>query len=228
MSLDLSAVSAPLLQSLQEIEAFEQTPLEENFPHTDSYTMLQQSATRFGDDPALEFLLTGQRDESPRSVSYRLLGERINATANLLHSLGLQPDQAVSIVLPILPETHFAIWGAQAAGISDTEIVLGTHLDLSGPVAAGMPSIRNGMQMRLDEEGELPLFDEVATARLMSALGVELASSDTNDLSSAARASAGRSAAVSALPYCAQLNCDVGSILTAHAHNDTSSSQAVL
>ncbi|MEZ5519793.1 MAG: acyl-CoA synthetase [Gammaproteobacteria bacterium] len=119
MSLDLSAVSAPLLQSLQEIEAFEQTPLEENFPHTDSYTMLQQSATRFGDDPALEFLLTGQRDESPRSVSYRLLGERINATANLLHSLGLQPDQAVSIVLPILPETHFAIWGAQAAGIAN-------------------------------------------------------------------------------------------------------------
>ena len=44
--------------------------------------------------------------------------------------------------------------GAQAAGISDTEIVLGTHLDLSGPVAAGMPSIRNGMQMRLDEANE--------------------------------------------------------------------------
>lgn len=44
--------------------------------------------------------------------------------------------------------------GTQAAGISDTEIVLGTHLDLSGPVAAGMPSIRNGMQMRLDEANE--------------------------------------------------------------------------
>jgi len=44
--------------------------------------------------------------------------------------------------------------GAQAAGVSDTEIVLGTHLDLSGPVAAGMPSIRNGMQMRLDEAND--------------------------------------------------------------------------
>jgi branched-chain amino acid transport system substrate-binding protein len=43
---------------------------------------------------------------------------------------------------------------AQAAGVSNTEIVLGTHLDLSGPVAAGMPSIRNGMQMRLDEAND--------------------------------------------------------------------------
>lgn len=43
---------------------------------------------------------------------------------------------------------------AQAAGVSSTEIVLGTHLDLSGPVAAGMPNLRNGMQMRLDEANE--------------------------------------------------------------------------
>lgn len=40
---------------------------------------------------------------------------------------------------------------AQAAGVSDTEIVVGTHLDLSGPVAAAMPQLRYGMQMRLDE-----------------------------------------------------------------------------
>ena len=43
---------------------------------------------------------------------------------------------------------------AAAAGISDKEIVLGTHLDLSGPVAAGMPMLRNGMQMRLDEAND--------------------------------------------------------------------------
>jgi len=44
--------------------------------------------------------------------------------------------------------------GVQAAGVTDKEIVLGTHLDLSGPVAAGMPMLRNGMQMRLDEANE--------------------------------------------------------------------------
>lgn len=43
---------------------------------------------------------------------------------------------------------------AQAAGVSNTEIVIGTHLDLSGPVAAGMPQLRNGTQMRFDEVNE--------------------------------------------------------------------------
>jgi ABC-type branched-subunit amino acid transport system substrate-binding protein len=39
-------------------------------------------------------------------------------------------------------------------GVSDKEIVVGTHMDLSGPVAAGMPQLRNGTQMRFDEANE--------------------------------------------------------------------------
>lgn len=53
---------------------------------------------------------------------------------------------AAAIVAP-------AVWTSRslAAGVSDKEIVLGTHLDLSGPVAVAMPFIRNGIQMRIDE-----------------------------------------------------------------------------
>lgn len=40
---------------------------------------------------------------------------------------------------------------ARAAGVSDTEIVIGSHLDLSGPAAAGMPMLRNAMEMKLAE-----------------------------------------------------------------------------
>jgi ABC-type branched-subunit amino acid transport system substrate-binding protein len=47
-----------------------------------------------------------------------------------------------------------APWAAHAAGVSNTEIVIGTHMDLSGPVAAGMPQLRNGTQMRFDEVNE--------------------------------------------------------------------------
>ena len=50
-----------------------------------------------------------------------------------------------------------ALWtatSARAAGVGDKELVLGTHLDLSGPVAIGMPVIRNGIQMRIDEINE--------------------------------------------------------------------------
>ena len=44
--------------------------------------------------------------------------------------------------------------GALAQRFTDTEIVLGSHLDLSGPTAAGMPMLRNAMQMRIDEANE--------------------------------------------------------------------------
>ena len=43
---------------------------------------------------------------------------------------------------------------ALGAGVSDSEIVIGSHLDLSGPTAAGMPQLRNGTQMRIDEANE--------------------------------------------------------------------------
>jgi ABC-type branched-subunit amino acid transport system substrate-binding protein len=43
---------------------------------------------------------------------------------------------------------------ASAQRVTDTEIVLGSHLDLSGPTAAGMPMLRNAMQMRIDEANE--------------------------------------------------------------------------
>ena len=40
---------------------------------------------------------------------------------------------------------------AQAQGITDTEIVIGTHLDLSGPINFwGLP-VKNGMEMAVDE-----------------------------------------------------------------------------
>ena len=46
---------------------------------------------------------------------------------------------------------HGAAW---AGGVTAKEIVLGAHLDLSGPVAGGMPQIRNGLQLRIDEANE--------------------------------------------------------------------------
>ena len=54
----------------------------------------------------------------------------------------------------ILTAAAALVGAAQAQptqGVSDTEIVIGTHIDLSGPAAAGMPMLRNGMQLRIDE-----------------------------------------------------------------------------
>lgn len=109
----------PLLESIESVEAFEKNPLLSQFPHTNSYSLFQQSAKRFGDEPAIEFLLTGKRDETPETISFRQLAQRITQTANLLHSIGVTTQDAVSILLPIMPQSHPAIWGTQAAGIAN-------------------------------------------------------------------------------------------------------------
>lgn len=43
---------------------------------------------------------------------------------------------------------------ARATGVSRSEIVLGTHLDLAGAASVVTPPIRNGIQMRIDEANE--------------------------------------------------------------------------
>lgn len=60
--------------------------------------------------------------------------------------LGMIAAGAAPAILPA--------WRAGAAGISDKEIVIGTHLDLSGPVASAMPPLRNAIQMRVDQANE--------------------------------------------------------------------------
>ena len=111
------SAEAPILESLADIEAFEQQPLAQQFPHSNSYALFQQSARLFRDDTAIEFLLGGHRDEPTQRLSFRELAGRITQTANLLHSLGVRPGTTVSVLLPTLLQSHPIIWGTQAAGI---------------------------------------------------------------------------------------------------------------
>ncbi len=119
--IDLSKLPTPepIMETIEDVEAFEKISLQEQFPYADSYNLIKDSAQRFGKDNALEFLLQGLPDEDPISVSFAELGEQITRTANLLTKLGVATDNSVSIILPILPQTHYAIWGAQAAAIAN-------------------------------------------------------------------------------------------------------------
>ncbi|MDX1491813.1 MAG: acyl-CoA synthetase [Pseudohongiellaceae bacterium] len=109
----------PLLENVASVEVFERAPLYEQFPCSNSYELLQQSAKEFGDDTAIEFLFSGQKDAPTQSISFRELAQKITQTGNLLHSLGLSMEDSVSIMLPILPQSHPAIWGSQSAAISN-------------------------------------------------------------------------------------------------------------
>jgi len=109
----------PIMETIDRVKEFEKIPLAEQFPFTNSYELVMHAAQRFGNDTALEFLLQGLADEETQKTSFTELGNKITQTANLLNDLGVGEDDAVSIILPILPQAHFSILGAQAAGIAN-------------------------------------------------------------------------------------------------------------
>lgn len=106
-----------MIASYQDVLALEQAPQ----PNTDvpsTYALLQRSASRFGDARALSFFLTVDQHAQPHRWSYRELLADVTRAANLFRRLGVQRGEVVAVILPNLPETHFAMWGASTAGIA--------------------------------------------------------------------------------------------------------------
>ncbi|WP_417320432.1 acyl-CoA synthetase [Emcibacter sp.] len=105
------------IATLADIEKIEQVSLGERLGGLEtSYAVFQQAARQAPDKTALIFLSSADDDEALR-ISYAELFWRINQTANLLHDLGLGPNDVVTLILPNLPQTHFFLWGGEAAGI---------------------------------------------------------------------------------------------------------------
>lgn len=102
-----------------DLARIEAVPLTERIIARTVYDLLRASCSRDPDAAALLWLPNGRADDEPRSFSYRVLLEEVLRTANLLHRLGVRDGAAVSILLPNLPECHFALWGGSLAGVAN-------------------------------------------------------------------------------------------------------------
>ncbi len=105
------------ITGLAEIEKIEELPLEKRLVVTNTYDLIRYGARRNPEAPALTFFRDGNAYKEAATYSYaQFLGE-VNRAANMLHELGIGPNDVVSYLLPNLPQTHFVLWGGQAAGI---------------------------------------------------------------------------------------------------------------
>jgi fatty-acyl-CoA synthase len=109
-------VSSPV-QSLADIHRIEATPLAQAVPWASTYDLIRASAEVHADKPALTFLHTGEPGGASTTWTYRSLLQGIHQTANLLHQLGVGPQDAVGVLLPGGLAYHLALWGGEAAGI---------------------------------------------------------------------------------------------------------------
>ena len=105
------------ISSLADIEAFEQTPVEERLNFFNTYDLLKHGTATDPAATAISFFLSGDQYDQPMTVSYAELLSNVTRTANLFHDLGVGPKDVVSYLLPNLPHTHYVLWGGEAAGI---------------------------------------------------------------------------------------------------------------
>jgi fatty-acyl-CoA synthase len=102
---------------LAAVEAFEQVPLSERDIPKTTYEALQTGAQIDPDSTALSFFLRVANFKDPFVWSYRELFADITRAANAFRRLGIEREDVIAYVLPNLPDTHFVIWGGEAAGI---------------------------------------------------------------------------------------------------------------
>ena len=105
------------VQTVADIEVIEKTPVKERLKALNTYDLLKNGAAINPEAPAISFFLTGEGYASPQRISYLDFISKITQTANLFHDLGVGPKDVISYLLPNLPETHYVLWGGEAAGI---------------------------------------------------------------------------------------------------------------
>jgi fatty-acyl-CoA synthase len=104
-------------RNIGDIEDFEKIPIEKRLDVFNTYDLLKKGAAINPAAPAISFFLSGDSYDRPMQVTYRDLMANITRTANLFHDLGIGPQDVVSYLLPNLPQTHYVLWGGEAAGI---------------------------------------------------------------------------------------------------------------
>jgi fatty-acyl-CoA synthase len=80
--------------------------------------LLHIGSLRSPEAAAIHYFSSGDELGKAVTVSHRELFENVTRTANLLSTLGIGPTDVVGILMPITPESQYAIWGSEAAGIA--------------------------------------------------------------------------------------------------------------
>ena len=109
----------PTFAGTADIDAFEAVPWTERVAAASTFEAIRLGAANNPDAPAIRFLPNADPADTPVEISHGQFIARVTQTANLFHSLGVGPGDVVSFLLPLLPQSFFVLFGAEAAGIAN-------------------------------------------------------------------------------------------------------------
>ena len=107
------------IRTQEDIAELEKVPVTERIRHRNVLDLLRHAAAENVGRVAIRYLSGTGPADSVRDVTFDELLRRVIQTANLLHAEGIGPDDTVTILMPSVPETFFALWGAQIAAVAN-------------------------------------------------------------------------------------------------------------
>jgi fatty-acyl-CoA synthase len=152
------------VNTLSDVIEAEKVPFEKRLPARNIHEAMTLSAARHPDRVAINNLPRGQFDDTPETITYAELLSRVTATANMLRGLGIGENDVVTLLMPIMPETEYVLWGAETAGIvnpvnpflepehivsicraAGTKVLVGCHPDVSPDPWPRIEEVRKAM-----------------------------------------------------------------------------------
>ena len=102
-----------------DIVQLEQVPVTERIRHESVAGLLREAATRHAGRVAIRYLSGSGPADPVRDVTFEELLRHVVQAANLLRAHGIGPDDTVTLLMPSVPETFFALWGAEVAAVAN-------------------------------------------------------------------------------------------------------------
>ncbi len=102
-----------------DVAEIEKVPVAERVTHGNMLDLLQHAATAYKTQVAIRYLAGTGPDDAVRDITFGELMSSVLQTANLLHAHGIGPNDTVTLLMPSVPETFFALWGAEVGAVAN-------------------------------------------------------------------------------------------------------------
>jgi fatty-acyl-CoA synthase len=107
------------IRTQADIAELERMPVTERIRHNNVADLLRDAVAQHAGQPAIRYLSGTHPSDPVRDVTVDDVWRRVVQTANLLHAHGIGPQDTVTLLMPSVPETFFALWGAQIAAVAN-------------------------------------------------------------------------------------------------------------
>jgi fatty-acyl-CoA synthase len=105
-----------VVRTSADIVAIEKAGIDAFLPCATPFALIESAARQQPDHCALHYLADADDPGKDVQISYGMLVHRIRQAANLFRRLGVGAQDSVAILMPHVPASQIALWGAEVAG----------------------------------------------------------------------------------------------------------------